>query len=479
MIMGLGTAATDDRGGLARLWLILTIAALVLRLPDLGNPVIDLDEQMYLLVGSRMWHGALPYVDIWDRKPIGLFLVYAGTQGFGGDSVVAYQWAALVAAIAAAGIVALIARSMAGARAAVVAGLVYLVWIALLGGRGGQAPVFYNPLVALAALLVWRTLRDAPVAPARCAMLLIGLAIEVKPTAVVEGVAFAGLALMASWRRDPRAGAILREASLLAALALVPTFVAAAFYVVTGHGDAWWFANVRSIFLRHVTANEPVATRLEGALLVLVIPLAVGLLGLGALRGRARLMMATWLSAAIAAWLAIPPYYNHYALPLLVPVAVAAGIGAARRGPFLALLGLAGAALLVLSGFPHAGETAAARRDVARGATLVHRYAAGRGCPFVFQAPPVFYTAADACLPTRYPFASHLTFAGERGAIGVDPADEVLRILRARPPVIVTAPPQGDVNPATFAIVMRAIAIDYRPVGTSLGYTIYARREGS
>src|SRR5438105_7787477 len=53
----------------------MVIATLVIRAVALGQPEVDVDEQYYLLVGSRMFHGVIPYVDIWDRKPIGLFLI--------------------------------------------------------------------------------------------------------------------------------------------------------------------------------------------------------------------------------------------------------------------------------------------------------------------------------------------------------------------------------------------------------------------
>lgn len=305
-------------------------------------------------------------------------------------------------------------------------------------------------------------------------MLLIGLAIQIKPTVIVEGFALAGVALYAMWRGKRASGRLVKEAAILGALAGLPSLLAFAVYAGMGHGADWWFANVRSIFLRHVTANEPVATRVEGLALVLVVPAIVALFGLRRLQGAARMFLAAWLVAAVVALAAIAPYYNHYALPLLVPLMVAAGIGADGRGPLAILLAAAAAGLLYLSGYPHVGETAAARRAVAHGAALIRHYARGRGCPFIFQAPPVFYTASGACLPTRYPFASHLTFAGERGAIGVDPTTEVARILRGRPPVIVTTTPHGDVNRATFALVGHALATHYRRVGRALGYDIYA-----
>ncbi|MGJ3625795.1 hypothetical protein AB5I41_00100 [Sphingomonas sp. MMS24-JH45] len=43
--------------------------------------------EYYLLVGDRLFHGALPYVDVWDRKPVGLFLVFAAIRWLGGDGV--------------------------------------------------------------------------------------------------------------------------------------------------------------------------------------------------------------------------------------------------------------------------------------------------------------------------------------------------------------------------------------------------------
>ena len=62
------------REGLKAL-LILAAFALVTRGWIFGNPVVNMDEQFYLFVGERMWQGGLPYVDIWDRKPVGLFLI--------------------------------------------------------------------------------------------------------------------------------------------------------------------------------------------------------------------------------------------------------------------------------------------------------------------------------------------------------------------------------------------------------------------
>ena len=70
---------------------VIMLAAVVLRGWDFGNPVIHVDEQYYLLVGDRLLHGAVPYIDIWDRKPVGLFLLFAAIRLLPGDGIVAYQ----------------------------------------------------------------------------------------------------------------------------------------------------------------------------------------------------------------------------------------------------------------------------------------------------------------------------------------------------------------------------------------------------
>ncbi|WP_271300691.1 hypothetical protein [Sphingomonas sp. CV7422] len=448
-------------------WLILLLAAVALRLPDIGNPLIDVDEQMYLLVGERMWAGALPYVDIWDRKPIGLFLIAAAANGVG-EPWVTYHLLALAAAAATAGIIAGFARRHAGPAGALAAGLLYLVWIALLGGRGGQSPVFYNLLIAGAAWLVAETIAGRRRGGA-AAMLLVGLALQIKPTVVFEGVYFALALLAVRWRREPW-HASLRAALLYGGAALLPTVVAATVYVAAGHGEAWWFANVESILLRRPTPGDAIALRMLGVIVVLLVPAGLAIAGLVR---RKQGFLIGWVAAAVIGWLLVPPYFNHYALPLLLPFAVAAA-AVLDRPAMRWLAALAGAALLLLSGYPHLGETRAARDAVAG---LAARIEALRrrtpGCLFVVEAPPVLYSASRSCLPTRYPFPFHLVEASEAGAIGTDPTAEVARILATRPPVIAVGDIARNRRRPTVILVRRALAARYRRVTSNTGVDLF------
>ena len=80
------------------------------------------------------------------------------------------------------------------------------------GGGGGQTPVFYNLPMIVAAWLVLRVAAPRDGTPATpgairrhgaAAMLLVGLALQIKTSAVFEGI-YLGLALgWIAWRRAP------------------------------------------------------------------------------------------------------------------------------------------------------------------------------------------------------------------------------------------------------------------------------------
>ena len=55
--------------------LMLAFGVFAVRLPFLGYNVLSADESVYLMIGAGMREGHIPYVDIIDRKPIGIFLL--------------------------------------------------------------------------------------------------------------------------------------------------------------------------------------------------------------------------------------------------------------------------------------------------------------------------------------------------------------------------------------------------------------------
>lgn len=462
---------------------LLLLVAFALRMGDFGNPVIHVDEQYYLLVGDRMWHGALPYLTVWDRKPIGLFLAYAAIRLLPGDGILAYQIVATLCAGATAMLVRAGARRLgAGERAAWGAGALYLLGLSLLGGRGGQAPVLYNLPVAAAGLLTIRlaTLRDPRriVGSGLAACLLAGIAIQMKYTPAVEGAWF-GLAHLWALRRAGVGGRRIAIAGIAWATAgLAPTLAAIAFYAFKGALPAFWFANVTSIALRPGYPWDQLAMRLLGIAATLSPVILAAALTLRRWRGDAATGLAIgWLGAAVLGFLAIGTFFDHYALPLLAPLTVLAA-PALDRVPRL-LAGTLAAALILF-----AVERALLPDDApgARRVAAIVRANSGDECPYVFIGDTITYVLADTCLPTAYAFPNLLAYATERGATGIDEAAEVRRILARRPPVIVTSTRRLSIwNPASLHAVKAALARDYRLVFTTprAGWrtAVYLRRD--
>lgn len=470
--------------------LIYIALALVLRGPLFGSPVIHIDEQFYLLVGDRMLHGSLPYVDIWDRKPIGLFLLYAGIRELGGSGFVQYQVVAMLVVSATSLVICGLASEIAPRKGAIWSGVVYQLYLSAFNCFGGQAPVFYNLLVASAALIIckiWIDKQSKNIIPGGVvAMVLIGIALQIKYSVIFEGVAF-GLVLIARvWLDGWHWARIIFVAVFWAGIALIPTALAFTTYVEMGHGHAFFYANFLSIFGR----SEPMADALArlGKEAVCLTPFAIAILIAPRVltvqqisNQRARMFLTFWSVVALAGFLIFGTWYDHYVAPLLLPLSVIAApaLGrAAHDGRFqsgtIGGLGFAGdsrgfTTLLVGFGVIAAGymtiyETIhhGTRREVEHVAELIQSRMAG-GCAYLNEGDPSLYFLTNSCLVTSWIFPNHLAGADEAYGIGIDPAKEVSRIMASRPAVVMiaTKPSSKPPNLQTRAIVLAELSHDY------------------
>jgi hypothetical protein len=471
-------------------WTILLLAALVLRGITFGDPILHIDEEFYFATARALIEGAVPYVDVWDRKPVGLFLLYAPAAALGMPlGIWAYQLLALASATATAALIARLADRSGWANGALPGALAYLIWLNLLEGDGGQTPVFYNLLMVGAASLLAPRADDAADPGRRfrdgcVALALVGLALQIKYTVVFEGLFFGLWWIAREWRLGRPWWHALLFALPLAALAAMPTLAAWSWYAAHGFGDAFTYANFRSIGERH--AGDWGESGGNLAILLLIVSPLVALATLAARLPRAagalgevQRWLIVWAVVAGGAVLVFGTWFDHYALPLLVPLCVcAAGFFAQhRRSRFVTprLLIVAGVgALAIVFGKHFSGAS--------RGqfAAVVRAIGQGSGCLWVYSGPPMLYPYAHRCVPTRYRFPSHLARVRERGAIGVDQQSEIERILATRPAIVVVSKPYRGERPELRALNVRALAGSYRvtaalPLGSDT-LVVYARR---
>lgn len=413
--------------------------ALLARAITFGNPVLHVDESFYFTVASAMLDGARLYVDIWDRKPVGLFLIYLLPALAGPVAgIYAYQALALLSVVATACLIHRIACAAGWHKGALSAALAYILWLNLAEGQGGQSPVFYNLPMAMAAWCIIRA--DAHEGGTERfksglqAMLLTGLALQIKYTAVFEGLFFGLWLLHLEYRRRVPAAHIIAKAVPLAFAALIPTIAAGGYFFAVGHWQDFFYANFQSILGRKASPMVELAG--NAAILALILsPLLV--LAFWRMTERFQpihIFLRGWLIAALTALLLFGTWFDHYGLPVMLPAGCCAAAFFARhpRSHALALLvivALAGQSLLVQKRFERG--TAEQVRQIA--AAVGH----GNGCLFVYSGPMIMYPLTDRCSQSKYVFPSHLHRRREDGATGVSQLVEVKRILRQAPEEIV------------------------------------------
>lgn len=425
---------------------IIAAVAIATRLVTLGNPLVDMDDQFYWLVGQSWWDGQWPITDIWDRKPVGLFLLFGAIAGID-RSILAVQIAALLFAAGTAILVRHAALQIASPRSALLAAATYLLFLPLLGGQSGQSPVFYNLFIAGAGVLLLKSASIGETGTigrhALAAMALSGSALVIKQVSLAEGIYFGLAYLLLLHRAGMQAGKLIQFGAIMIATALLPTLVGAALYLLQGEAAfvAYLQAGYWSIFTKtpgagHSLLNGLFYLFIFGGALFVAAAIGVAARPASAQQRLAHGLILGWMAAAVVGYLLVPNFFPHYALPLLVPLSVLAGRAFDRPIGGLLFLALLGSS--VLSG--RLTDLSGNRRAVAEYAGMVRTVDRARqgGCLYVANGPAGLYASAPDCGVTPYLFPYHLTLAAEATAVGVDQAEEISRIFAARPAVVVT-----------------------------------------
>jgi 4-amino-4-deoxy-L-arabinose transferase-like glycosyltransferase len=437
-----------------------------------GDPVSDFDEQLYSFIGWRMLQGDLPYVDLWDRKPFGLFALFAAAHALFGPGALAFQIVASVFAFAGALLVYGLAREQVDRFSATAAGALYLLFLALYGSQSAQTEAFHTPMMLAMLWLVRDGRRPDAAMRATLAMMIGGLALQVKYTVLPQCLFFGAWALLSEWRMGARPPRLAARAALFGILGVLPTVLVALFYYARGQFDAFWFANFVSFFDRVPAPHG----RLRQDLVIGYIPLA--LLVLPGLYAAFRLnpprdwgvyrLHAAWLLAALATVLLPGTVYGYYYAALIAPAILMALPMIDRKGPLRfvpAVLLLLFATQLYNPVGRYAKSQAHRQAEARLSAAVAPFVGADRDCLYVFDGPTVLYRTTNSCVPSRFVYPDHLNNALETPALGTDQAAEIARILALRPGVIVTASrPVTFQQPRNLALVNEATERDYRPL---------------
>ena len=184
--------AQDRQWARTDLWLILGLSlfALAVRFPFLGDHNADIDEQLYALIGSQLWHGQLPFVDLWDRKPFGLFLLFGLADASGLPAPWSYQLFATIFIVLGALLLCRLALLLVDTTTAGVLAVLYIVLMTIYGSHSAQTEIYHVPAMLGMALLVRDTSHPDALKRACIAMAIGGVALQVKYTVVPQCLFF-------------------------------------------------------------------------------------------------------------------------------------------------------------------------------------------------------------------------------------------------------------------------------------------------
>jgi 4-amino-4-deoxy-L-arabinose transferase-like glycosyltransferase len=485
------------RRDLAVAFALLGLAA-ALRLASFHRSVIDWDESLYFLMAEAWRAGHLPYTEIWDNKPIGIYVIFASCQILFGDNIASMRIAAVLAVSATAFCLYRLALAIGDHKArrqhalALVAGLLYLFCSVQDGGMAANTEIFIAPFVCGG---VWIALSGTPGRLAAfLSGLLFGIAFIVKYVALFECPAPLAALL---WRKTAHGRATL-AAYFLTGMA-VPMGCCVLLYSIAGHLDSFVSAslvpNIRRLDLPFSGALAIQAFHDHAADLILMYGAALAaplLLWRALLRhddilhpadARVPLVLTLWIAGAFAGTVSAKSFYAHYFLQPLPPLCLTsiwiAGSRLRLRGAGAVLAGL----VLLLQPVKGAWQAIAAtwqpvrldqpgigwsRDEPARIAADLRPALVGvSGVPlYVFDFEPILYSLTATPSPTPYAFPSFIISHFLSRVAAIDPEATFAGIVARQPHFIVCARFRRPVAPRdnieVYAALRQELGAHYR-----------------
>jgi 4-amino-4-deoxy-L-arabinose transferase-like glycosyltransferase len=478
------------------LGLVVWIAAL--RWPFFLYQPTGHDEGLYLAGAVRMLAGARLYTDVWDNKPVGIYLVYLAIAATLGSSRTAVNLASALAVLASALLLYLIGRDMTGRKQpGVIAAFVLPAYMLDIGADGANTESF---MMVLQSLSVWLLVRHCRVTQpvgrhVRAALvfgLLQGALLQLKFTSVFEtaaiGLAFAGIV----WWEHRSLLALARLAVVFLAGYLLCTLAVFCYFAATGGIGDMVFANFVSPRL-YVIAPFGMAEPLRAIELTIrrcsyffvLILFGLWFVVDWVRRGRAAEFTAMRPIVLLGAWVigaflnaTFPGYFRYfYFIALAAPLSLFGALAIDRllewRRPNWGGIGrFAGVAVLVA--YPLEQYLVKEPQHLLdpysyiapRVAELVRSLVPAGSTVFLVDINPLVYPLADVIPATRYPQATpHVFDLPER--FGVNTAAELQSVFAKKPVLVVGTPVRMGPGHPYSGVLQGYLDRDYQRVPVS------------
>jgi hypothetical protein len=501
-----------DNLPVVRIYLVCVAIAAALLAPGLlVGP--SLDAALFAEVASRVRSGATLYVDVWDHKPPGIYLLLSIGQAlipWIGPWLVSW----LLSVLATAGTAALIhgiGRRIGLGQTASLLGtigalLILAQYFTALGG--GLTEPFAALLLVTAlqlSLRAWGRDDGAASAAAAASLLAVALLVSVQSAPALAPILWVAVARSSYVRRRAAVSVLAFAGPLILAagwLALTGSLGGAIDAVVT------YAAAYRAVAgMTGAALGGPVLAWTLLVLLFLAVPAALGAAQSRRRPGPARdlgVACLAWIGLAIVSFLVQGRLFAHYVIPLAIPMGLLVAFGVERLRGFvgmrrtrllipIALSCVVSATASVLAGAMELSPISADHDRAVISANVIDQESAQTDRVWIWGNEPELYLQSGRQSVTAYPYLYALVTPGYTTPRLIE---TVLASLQSDPPkLIVDAGSSAPGEPGFQSLLIpRPLASDgrdldlldplrafvrerYREVSRQGGWVVYARRD--
>ena len=237
--------------------------SIVLRFPTFFQSVIDWDESLYILIGRSLKEGHLPYTEVWDHKPPGIYILFSLALMLFGNSMFAIRFISCIAVTVTCYFLYKTGKTFSknSEKVGLVSGILYVIFSLTNGGISANTEIFFIPFVTIAfyllissdvypeKLIEYKSLRLFAIG------LVIGMGLLIKQLVIFDFLAIIiilGMSLYSSRIRGTQSfiTQIIRSYILVAVGTILPFFITVIYYLLNGDIEDFIYANFTANVLR-------------------------------------------------------------------------------------------------------------------------------------------------------------------------------------------------------------------------------------
>ena len=448
-------------------FICFTFLSFFFRFWSFFDSVIDRDESLYFLIAHSFLNGIPPYVEIWDNKPPGIFILFSLAILIFGDSITSIRILACLSIAFTSYFLYKIAKliNKNNERIGLLAGILYLVFSLSNNGVAANAEILFAPLVTLAFYLLFRDTKYRGFTFFVIGFLL-GLALQIKYVVLMDFIAFLVIVSTRLFFEKNKVKelktTLIKIYSFSILGFILPFLFTVIYFIAVGHFDEYFYATLISNS-KYVDATEFYLRNLLSALGIqiytdfpLYLCLILSIIYLKSskeisLKDKINLgNLICWFSFIFIGTLVSKRFIGHYYLQLLPPLCLISSyiivktvnkqITKSKRNVFLISVSIL---IVLITLYPHLQKNieSVINRYIKRNYSeekevLIANYIKKKISPndyiYIANYQPIIYYLVPAKPPTKYVFPSHLiSYYSE--ITGINPVHELTSIMNKKP----------------------------------------------